>query len=783
VLDEYGIGIPGIDGNDVVIANNYHYGINCCPIHSYNDTQQQGRVDMDVSKTGLKAALAGYSISLSMLAVGAPEVVDTQASSGTPDGQGSGSAADADGVGALSAITVKGNWLDLSTGEKVLEHPGARTILDAQRLDEIGGSTVRDALRQIPGVQVQDSNGTGGSDVSLNIGVRGLTARLSPRSLIMMDGIPLSYAPYGQPQLSLAPLALGNIEDVDVVRGAGSVRYGPQNVGGIINFVTHPIPEKFTARFSNETEIASHTGNVKTSPSLLLGGTSDKGLGGAILYSGVHGEGFRDSNDRTDIDDFILKGAYRISTDDKVEAALHHFEGKGRMPGGLTSAQFDDNPFQSDRAYDSFTGRRTDGSVKYSHNDGKNSVEVLAYYVDSYRGSYIEQGGTGANAGQRRLTEAPRTYNYLGFEPRYSRLFETGPVVQEISVGYRYLRERSDELAGRTGFYDPKGGGDPFALTMSPYQTSEGGTTAHAFYIDDRIDYGRWTVTPGVRYERISTFNEVTDLDTQGGITGRKRPHIVSREVLPTLSVLYRLTDQWSLFANAGKSFGPQQYSQLASTTEGLHPETAKTYELGMHFNGEALSAELTFFNIDFDKELLLERSIVGEGMWTDLGATRHRGVESSLRYDLGDLSPSLRGLSVYATYTYTQALSRAGHFAGRDLPLYSRQVGALGARYAVKNWTFNADVYMQSKQRSPGSGDTYITEEDETGRYGDIPGYALVGLRAGYDFGPRFHDMKLALGVKNLFDRRYYTRSTDNNGGKFVGQPRTVYLQASVAF
>ena len=37
--------------------------------------------------------------------------------------------------------------------------------------------------------------------------------------------------------------------------------------------------------------------------------------------------------------------------------------------------------------------------------------------------------------------------------------------------------------------------------------------------------------------------------------------------------------------------------------------------------------------------------------------------------------------------------------------------------------------------------------------------------------------------GVKNLLDRRYYTRSTDNNGGLYVGQPRTFFMQASVDF
>jgi Fe(3+) dicitrate transport protein len=55
----------------------------------------------------------------------------------------------------------------------VLEHAGARTIVERERIEESGSASVRDVLRLVPGVQVQDSNGTGGSDVSLNIGVRG----------------------------------------------------------------------------------------------------------------------------------------------------------------------------------------------------------------------------------------------------------------------------------------------------------------------------------------------------------------------------------------------------------------------------------------------------------------------------------------------------------------------------------------------------------------------------------------------------------------------------------
>lgn len=692
----------------------------------------------------------------------------------------------ADPSKSLETITVTGDWLASPNETKVLEHAGARSIVERKQIQESGASSVRDVLRQIPGVQVQESNGTGGSDISLNVGVRGLTSRLSPRSTILLDGVPLAYAPYGQPQLSLAPLSLGSIETVDVVRGAGSVRYGPQNVGGIINFVTRSIPKQFSGEVGVGVEGASRGGGTKTTPTLFVGGTNENGLGLALLYSGTHGDGFRQSNDHTSIDDLMLKGAYRISNTDDIAISLHRFEGKGRMPGGLTTAQFAANPFQSDRPFDEFTGSRTDGSIKYTHNDGVNKFEMLTYYTDSYRSSYLEQEGTGANAGKRRLTTAPRNYKTFAVEPRYSRLIDSGSVVQEVSVGFRYLREQASEVAARTGYYTPSPLENAYSRTQAPYQTSAGGTIAHAFYIDDRIDFGNWTVTPGVRYESFRSHNDVFTV-ANNRVTNAIYPKIESNEVLPTLSVLYRASERWTLFANAGVSFGPQQYAQLAQSTTSLHPEKAKTYEIGTKYKGEAWSGELTLFNINFDKELQLARSITGDvGQWTDLGATRHRGLESALRYDLGDLSASLKGLSVSGTYTYTQATSKAGNFAGRDLPFYSRQILTLGARYERGPWTLNADVYAQSKQRSPGSpddGKPYVTLEDSTGRLGNIPGYSTVNLRAAYDFGPSMSNLKLAVGIKNLFDRRYYNRSVDNNGGKYVGQPRTLYLQASVAF
>ena len=150
--------------------------------------------------------------------------------------------ADDASTSTLESIQVSADWLGSGLQNSVKRFPGARTVVKKEEIENSGASNIGDVMRRIPGVQSTDNSGTAGSAISLNIGVRGLTGRYSPRSTVLLDGIPMAVAPYGQPQLSFAPVSLNNIEAIDVVRGGGAVRYGPQNVGGIINFKTRSIP-------------------------------------------------------------------------------------------------------------------------------------------------------------------------------------------------------------------------------------------------------------------------------------------------------------------------------------------------------------------------------------------------------------------------------------------------------------------------------------------------------------------------------------------------------------
>ena len=159
------------------------------------------------------------------------------------------------------------------------------------------------------------------------------------------------------------------------MRGATSVRYGPQNVGGVINFVTKPIPETFSGSASVKTQGARNR-RAETLTDASVGGSSEDGSAGALLlYSGLHGRGYRKNNDNTDIDDIILKTRYAFSDTDELLANFHYYHAQSGMPGGLTEAQYKADPYQSVRPFDRFEGnRRGICRFKYRHRKMINSL-------------------------------------------------------------------------------------------------------------------------------------------------------------------------------------------------------------------------------------------------------------------------------------------------------------------------------------------------------------------------------------------------------------------------
>ena len=701
----------------------------------------------------VSATVAPSGRRLHSLRVAALAALAAPASLWAEPGLAQAAAADAE----LETIQIQGNWLGSDTTPSLRTYPGARSTVNKEQIDDAGAINIGDVLRRVPGVQSTDNSGTAGSSISLNIGVRGLTGRYSPRSTVLLDGLPLGVAPYGQPQVSFAPVSLNNIESIDVLRGGASVRYGPQNVGGVINFKTRAIPN--TPGLSGDVSVRYtdyRGGESAPTYSAFVGSQLDNGLGFAILYSGLHGSTWRtDSDDR--FTDLAIKFRYLLGDSAEIYGKFAYYDVKSRTPGGLTVEQFRANPYQNTRPTDYWEGERKGFDIGYLNTPSANrEFEVRTYYNDSSRGSALIQ------ASRTQVTHQPRNYEVFGFEPRFTQRLPLAATTHDVTVGYRFLRERGNDnsfgVAVATGL-------------AGATTTFDNANDAHSIYLDDKIAWRQWRITPGIRFEKISSTREARS----NGQTFESD----NTKALPSVNVAWLMSRETTLFANYNTSFGAVQNTQLNSQTAAnpLRPEVARTLEAGARWLTDPLRAELTVYRINFDNQI---QSIPGTNptLFRNVGATRHSGVEAALEYHF-DKTSQLRGLSMFANLAWTRATQESGEFAGRELPFYSRVADTIGANYTTGPWGMGLSTTHLSSQYSDNENTVAEPADASTGR---VPGWRVWNIRGSW--APQTKKgIELQFGVNNLTDKRYWTRNVDGNLGRMLGMPRTIYVQGRYWF
>lgn len=175
----------------------------------------------------------------------------------------------------------------------------AVSVVTAEEIKERGITSVKDALRALPGVSV---NGSGISFTQVRI--RGGEGN---HTLILIDGVA---AAGGDGEYILSGLETANIERIEVLRGPQSVYYGSNASAGVINIITRKGSEGTTAHASLEvgagtiaTAFLSRR-NERGGVSLALSRTIDKGFD----ESGDGGE--KDGLNRTTA---ILSGDYLVT--------------------------------------------------------------------------------------------------------------------------------------------------------------------------------------------------------------------------------------------------------------------------------------------------------------------------------------------------------------------------------------------------------------------------------------------------------------------------------------
>lgn len=117
--------------------------------------------------------------------------------------------------------------------ERAFDVPAAITVLNSEELRRSGQTTLMEALRMVPGVQVSRISST-----SWAISSRGFADEYANKMLVMVDGRSIYSPTFSGVYWDLLNLPLQEVERIEVIRGPGASIWGANAVNGVINIVT-----------------------------------------------------------------------------------------------------------------------------------------------------------------------------------------------------------------------------------------------------------------------------------------------------------------------------------------------------------------------------------------------------------------------------------------------------------------------------------------------------------------------------------------------------------------
>lgn len=683
--------------------------------------------------------------------------------------------------------------------------PGSFNLVDEEALIERRPFTVREALNNVPGINIV---GEDAFVLAPNIGIRGLDPRRTSRTLLLEDGMPLFLAPYGDPSAHYST-PLQRINRIEVVKGSGQILYGPQTIGGMINFVTKPVPKNGFAG-----SVQATAGNND-----FTGLHANVGYGneqGGIMIDALQnrGDGIRD-NHKFDVQEFTIKGQLNLTDRQTLIAKAGYYEEDSNVSEtGLGEVDYDRDKFQAPSGKnDHFKQERKTLQLQHIFQfDQATKLSTQAYYADTYRSSFRQTdapGGfddetpgssTGVTVlercpGDDTATEAnaetcggrhrPRSYQYYGFEPRLDFQHNLFGLQSDAVVGFRYHQEDikrrqfrgNDARAQSLSFLKANAEQPGIAGAVADFREDiRIDVDAKSYYAQNTFYAGDWSFTPGMRYEDVKI--KTTILQAEGDAGFATRTNRIS-EVLPGFGMAWNGIANTTVFAGVHKGFAPPRPDRDIDELriDNTDPETSINWELGVrstYYKG--VSFESTLFHTQVDDVVING----GNGSFVNGGESEQTGIELAGRIDFGTIYDTPHNIYLQGSYTnvFKAEFTKDGQVAsdgiidGDRLPYAPRHIASVSLGY---QHPIGFDIRVGADYVSRQEVDTFARVLDPvdaalSGLAGDIPAYTLLNMSANYR--PVGSKASYFLSGYNLADREYLASRVD---GMAVGRGRQV--------
>lgn len=569
--------------------------------------------------------------------------------------------------------------------------PGSFSVIDATELARKQSASVSELLREVPGLSLSNQGGAG---QTTSVFVRGTNPE---HVLVLIDGVKVNDPLHPGRAFDFGNLGAGDLERIEILRGPGSVLYGSDAMGGVIQIFTKK--GKGRVHTSVESEIGAYESLSARASIRGEGARGDYALAGGLERAA----GFSAANE----------AAGNTEKDGRTSWQLNGRAGVEALPG--IRAELNGRFTQSTYALDAaggpggddpnwigesreFEGRLTAkpakfrtwepvGALTYSHHQRRTDNEPDQAHPERLHGIYDSS-----------RVQAQWQNNFY--------LADSNTLVAGVEF------ESEFGLASETGTWGENTLGEQAARTAGVFFQNQQGWGALRLTVGSRMDWHE-------RYGWVATYRLAPSYD------------------------LLRLADRaLTLKSSVGTGFKAPSLYQLHAPIYGnvaLQPERNLGYELGVAWEG----LSVTWFNNR------LENLITGAApnfVYQNVGRARTDGLELGASAKLSD------GLSLAGSYTFTRTLDettnlellrRPSQQASAELalrPVASVQL-SLGGRFVGVRQDLDA-VNFARKEMAPyfvaraaarwNMGNTYRVvariENLLDARYEEIDGYGTPG-------------------------------------------------------
>ena len=676
----------------------------------------------------------------------------------------------------------------------------SEVVLVDQLTANLAANAPRQIYSQVVGLNIYE-NGDGG--LQLNIGGRGLDPNRSANFNIRQNNYDISADVLGYPESYYTPPAEA-LKEIQVVRGAASLQYGTQ-FGGLINFkFREPVKDKKIELISRQT--AGSYGLLTSFNS--LSGTVGK-FSYYTYFNYKEGDGWR-PNSQFNSRNYFAHAAYQLSEKTKITGELTLFNYLAKQAGGLTDAQFIEDPTFSNRGRNWFDVDWKVYSLRLDHAfSEKTDFSLNVFGLDAQRSAV---GFRTNRVSQPDDLEEPRellvdNFTNWGAEARLLTRYKIGEKDAVLLIGSKYYDASNSQQQGPGTTENDA----DFSFATAQFPNYERQAEfdfpnrnlaifgENIFNVTDRL-----SITPGFRYEQIKTesegsFNNVV-VDLAGNLLVNEDiadNRVFDRDfLLLGAGVTYDLSPAVELYGNFSQNYRSVTFNDIRITNpsfvvdENITDEEGFTVDLGARGRiDNKFAYDFSLFGVrynerlgevlfvDDDNSIKRRRGNIGDAFIYGLEFFTDWNIKNTFFEDQSDYKLKLFTNLALTSSEYLN--SDAVGVEGNEVEFIPDVNFKTGVNFGYKNFTGSVQYTYLTEQFTDATNAAQDVDDNQRGIEGTIPSYGVLDISAAYTW-KRF---KLEAGLNNALDESYFTRRATGYPGPGIipAEPLTFYTTLQI--